>query len=114
MSGTRRAAQSLPVWTTFRVGYAMVMLLVERKKRRTGGPGIIPFELAGHSAAAAGDHGTMGRRRSSCSPRVIHTRFRLTKTLPGVCTGYLAEFGIVRTWTRRREPKRLNPRGAVA
>lgn len=34
--------------------------------------------------------------------------------LLGACTGYLAKFGIVRTWNRRREAKRPNPRGAVA
>lgn len=32
--------------------YTMVMLLLERRMRATGGPGIIPFELAGNAARA--------------------------------------------------------------
>jgi len=32
--------------------YTVVMLLVERRMRATGGPGIIPFELAGNAAQA--------------------------------------------------------------
>ena len=36
------------------VGYAGVMLSIERRLRRTGGPGIIAFELAG-SESRAGD-----------------------------------------------------------
>ena len=161
------------------VGYAMVMLLVERKMRRTGGPGIIPFELAGHSAAAEAimaRWGVEGRRAARLSLvldfgymlnygfligllldrtarrnrhrravpvlvvaavvsdavegisllRVLDHRnveqnasraknAALTKfALLGTCAGYLAKFGIVRTWTRRREAKRPNPRGTVA
>jgi len=48
------------------VVYTIVMLLVERRMRATGGPGIIPFELAG-SAAQAED---------------IRTRWVATVTVP--------------------------------
>jgi hypothetical protein len=34
------------------LGYTAVMLLPERRMRATGGPGIIPFELAGSAAGA--------------------------------------------------------------
>ncbi|PRI16634.1 hypothetical protein [Mycobacterium shigaense] len=34
------------------VGYTAVMLVLERRMRRTGGPGIIPFELAGSASRA--------------------------------------------------------------
>jgi hypothetical protein len=33
-------------------GYSAVMLVLERRMRRTGGPGIIPFELAGSASRA--------------------------------------------------------------
>lgn len=34
------------------LGYTLVMLMLERRMRRTGGPGIIPFELAGSASRA--------------------------------------------------------------
>ena len=34
------------------LGYTTVMLMLERRMRRTGGPGIIPFELAGSASRA--------------------------------------------------------------
>lgn len=33
-------------------GYTAVMLVLERRMRQTGGPGIIPFELAGNASRA--------------------------------------------------------------
>jgi hypothetical protein len=52
------------------VGYTAVMLVLERRMRRTGGPGIIPFELAG-SASRAEDimtrWGSDGRRAARLS-----------------------------------------------
>jgi hypothetical protein len=38
--------------TALFVGYTGVMLSIERRLRRTGGPGIIPFELAGSASRA--------------------------------------------------------------
>lgn len=70
MSDARQVAQSLPVWTASFVSYAIVMLLVERRMQRTGGPGIIPFELAGNSAAAESimaRWGPQGRRAARLS-----------------------------------------------
>lgn len=34
------------------LGYTLVMLMLERRMRRSGGPGIIPFELAGSASRA--------------------------------------------------------------
>lgn len=34
------------------LGYSAVMLVLERRMRRSGGPGIIPFELAGSASRA--------------------------------------------------------------
>jgi hypothetical protein len=51
MSGRR---DPLVILTALFVGYTGVMLSIERRLRRTGGPGIIAFELAGtaHRAEA--------------------------------------------------------------
>jgi hypothetical protein len=52
------------------VGYTSVMLALERQMRRTGGPGIIAFELAGNATSAQriisawGDEGRRVARRS--------------------------------------------------
>jgi hypothetical protein len=52
------------------VGYASVMLTLERQMHRSGGPGIIAFELAGNAARAQrimsawGDDGRRAARRS--------------------------------------------------
>jgi hypothetical protein len=52
------------------VAYTIVMLMLERRMRQTGGPGIIPFELAGN-ASRAGDimarWGTDGERAARLS-----------------------------------------------
>lgn len=42
----------LPAATAAFVAYTAIMLAVERRMRATGGPGIIPFELAGSEARA--------------------------------------------------------------
>jgi hypothetical protein len=41
--------------------YTTVMLVVERRMRQTGGPGIIPFELAGNASRAEGMMTRWGR-----------------------------------------------------
>lgn len=70
MSSARRAVQSIPLWTASYAGLAAVMLVLERQMRRTGGPGIIPFELAGNGVAAEaimeqwGDEGRSAARWS--------------------------------------------------
>ncbi|GAY15062.1 hypothetical protein [Mycobacterium sp. shizuoka-1] len=52
------------------VGYSAVMLRLDRQMQATGGPGIIPFELAGSAAEAEaimqrwGDAGMRAARRS--------------------------------------------------
>jgi hypothetical protein len=52
------------------LGYTAVMLVLERRMRRTGGPGIIPFELAGNASRAQdmmdrwGDDGRRAARLS--------------------------------------------------
>jgi hypothetical protein len=52
------------------VGYAAVMLEVDRRLHQTGGPGIVPFELAGTEARASdmmARWGTRGRRLARVS-----------------------------------------------
>lgn len=70
ISSARRAAQSVPLWTASYAANAAVMLLLERRMHRTGGPGIIPFELAGSGAAAEAimeQWGDEGRRAARWS-----------------------------------------------
>jgi hypothetical protein len=52
MVGERIRDNRLVRATVAFVVYTAVMLLVERRMRATGGPGIIPFELAGSAARA--------------------------------------------------------------
>ena len=52
------------------LGYTMAMLMLERRMRRSGGPGIIPFELAGsesHAEAIMTRWGSDGRRAARLS-----------------------------------------------
>jgi hypothetical protein len=52
MVSQRRRANRVAVATVAFVVYTMVMLVLERRMRKTGGPGIIPFELAGNVSRA--------------------------------------------------------------
>lgn len=86
----RRAVRSLPVWTVIYAGYAAVMYRLERKMHQTGGPGIIPFELAGTAAAAEeimARWGSEGRRAARLS-LVLDFGYMLTY---GVLTGLLLD-----------------------
>jgi hypothetical protein len=47
-----RRRHPLAASTALFVGYTGVMLSIERRLRRTGGPGIIAFELAGNASRA--------------------------------------------------------------
>lgn len=91
------------------VGYTAVMLVLERRMRRTGGPGIIPFELAG-SASRAEDIMT---RWGSDGQRAA----RLSLWLD---FGYMATYGILtallvdRTRRRRGHPAVLPALVSVA
>jgi hypothetical protein len=61
---------SLSAATTLFVGYTAVMLQLERRMRRSGGPGIIPFELAGNATRAEqimSSWGHLGRRAARWS-----------------------------------------------
>lgn len=58
-----------PLATTF-VAYTVVMLALDRRIRATGGPGIIPFELAGNASRAEAimnQWGDEGRRAARLS-----------------------------------------------
>jgi hypothetical protein len=61
MTEGRKPISPLATLTALFVGYTGVMLLLERRLRRTGGPGIIPFELAGTATRAADILTTWGR-----------------------------------------------------
>jgi hypothetical protein len=50
--GARIRDKQLAAASVAFVVYTTVMLLLERRMRETGGPGIIPFELAGSAARA--------------------------------------------------------------
>jgi hypothetical protein len=52
MVGERRRDNRFVAATVASVVYTLVMLLLERRMRATGGPGIIPFELAGSATRA--------------------------------------------------------------
>jgi hypothetical protein len=49
---SRRYTDPLAISAALFVGYTGVMLSIERRLRRTGGPGIIAFELAGSESRA--------------------------------------------------------------
>jgi hypothetical protein len=48
----RRPDDRLAIAAISFLGYSTVMLMLERRMRRGGGPGIIPFELAGSASRA--------------------------------------------------------------
>ncbi|WP_375485880.1 hypothetical protein [uncultured Mycobacterium sp.] len=52
MMRSRRRCTPLALAATGFVCYSALMLVLERRMRRTGGPGIIPFELAGNAQRA--------------------------------------------------------------
>ncbi|UVO14357.1 hypothetical protein NM962_10385 [Mycobacterium sp. SVM_VP21] len=93
------------------VGYSVVMLVLERGMRKTGGPGIIPFELAGNAErvqeilAAWGEQGRRWARWSLW----LDFGYMLTY-------GTLAMLLIERARSRHGHPValRLLPIGAVA
>lgn len=69
-SGSRRRGKEL-IWAVAAfAGYTSVMLALERRMHRAGGPGIIAFELAGNATRAQrimsawGDDGRHAARRS--------------------------------------------------
>jgi hypothetical protein len=75
--------------------YTAVMLVLERRMRRAGGPGIIPFELAGSAAraeAVMAAWGSDGRRAARVSTWLDF--------------GYMTTYGILAArlmeWARRR------------
>ena len=109
MSSARQAVQSIPLWTASYAGYAVVMLLLERKMHRTGGPGIIPFELAGNGAAAEAimtQWGPDGRRAARWSLR-LDFGYMLNY---GVLTGLLLD----RTARRNHHPRAVSSLVAAA
>ena len=49
MGSTTRPVRSIAAATCAFTAYTAVMMLLEQRMRRSGGPGIIPFELAGNA-----------------------------------------------------------------
>lgn len=93
------------------LAYSAVMLLVERGMRKTGGPGVVAFELAGNAARAQDIltvWGSQGRRWARVS---LWLDFGYMLTY-GTLVGLLVE----RVRSRRGDPVvlRLLPIGAVA
>jgi hypothetical protein len=84
--------------------YTAVMLLVERRMRQTGGPGIIPFELAGNASRAEG----MMARWGSDGQRAA----RLSLWLD---FGYMATYGtLTALLVDRARRRRSHPAGLPA
>lgn len=103
----RRLAWAAGAW----LGYGAVMMELERRMRKTGGPGIVPFELAGNAERAGqilDTWGSEGRRWA-----------RLSLWLD---FGYMLTYGVFglllveRVRVRRGDPiaLRLLPIGSVA
>lgn len=53
MAGTAVRPSALRIATIVHAAYAAPMLVIERRLRQTGGPGIIPFEMAGNADRAS-------------------------------------------------------------
>jgi hypothetical protein len=69
-TSSRSRTSPIAVATTLFLGYTAVMLQLERRMRRSGGPGIIPFELAGNATRAEqimSSWGNLGRRAARWS-----------------------------------------------
>lgn len=66
------------------VGYSAVMLRLEHQMRATGGPGIIPFELAGTAAKAENIMGRWGEAGQRAARRSMWLDF-----------GYMSSYGIL-------------------
>ncbi|PND55625.1 hypothetical protein CRM90_21395 [Mycobacterium sp. ENV421] len=110
----------LPTWvrehpiavaTAGYVGYSAVMLRLDRQMQATGGPGIIPFELAGSAAKAEGIMARWGEEGIHAARRSMWLDF-----------GYMTSYGILlallvdRRRRRRGHPAWLSAlaAGAVA
>jgi hypothetical protein len=107
MNAAPRAAKSIPLWTAVYAAYAVVMLRLEQRMRSTGGPGIIPFELAGTSAAADAilqQWGAKGRHAARSS-LLLDFGYMLTY-------GYLTALLLDGTARRNRHPRSVS--GVVA
>lgn len=76
--------------------YTAVMLLLERRMRRTGGPGIIPFELAGTATRAE----TIMRRWGSEGRRAARLSLQLD-------FGYMLTYGAFTALLVDRARRRL-------
>ena len=66
------------------VGYSAVMLRLDRQMQATGGPGIIPFELAGSAAKAEGIMARWGADGMRAARRSMWLDF-----------GYMTSYGIL-------------------
>lgn len=107
MLPVRRLGWSVVVY----LGYTVVMLVFERGMRKTGGPGIIPFELAGNASRAEEIltvWGAEGRRWA---------RWSLWLDFGYMCSYGIAALLLIERYRSRRGDSialRLLPVGAVA
>jgi hypothetical protein len=85
----------LKTWALAFVGYSAVMLVFERRMRRTGGPGIVPFEVAGSAARAEAIMAVWGSDGQ-----------RAARVSTWLDFGYMTTYGIFLAqlveWARRR------------
>lgn len=83
------------------VGYSAVMLRLDNRMRATGGPGIIPFELAGTAAKAEAIMGRWGAAGQRAARQSMWLDF-----------GYMTSYGILLgLLVERRRLRRGHPAG---
>jgi hypothetical protein len=102
MFGDRIHANRLAAATAASVVYTTVMLVVERRMRRTGGPGIIPFELAGNVSRAEDVMTRWGREGQRAARLSLWLDFGYMATY-----GTLASLLVDRARRRRGHPAAL-------
>src|SRR6202012_6198630 len=91
------------------VGYTAVMSILERRMRATGGPGIIPFELAGSGFRAEQIMAQWGREGQRAARISTWLDFGYMTTY-----GALAALLVERARRRRGHPRALDSVVAVA
>ncbi len=84
------------------LGYSLAMLVPDRRMHEAGGPGIIPFELAGNASRAEAIMGRWGRSGERAARLSLHLDF-----------GYMATYGVFAGLLVDRARRRRNHPAAV-
>ncbi len=100
--GIRPSGRELIWAVTAFAAYTSVMLTLERQMRRTGGPGIIAFELAGNAARAQQIISAWGNDGRRAARRSLYLDF-----------GYMATYGALTALLMDHARRRLGHPAAV-